>query len=69
MKIYDKNQLLGHKKMHLTNKGTALSISGIKGSLANYKQHLQRIIANTNLHTIQWINIYRSHITLTTFKA
>tara|TARA_R110002111_G_scaffold150595_1_gene217413 strand:- start:161 stop:952 length:792 start_codon:yes stop_codon:yes gene_type:complete len=67
--IYNNQQLLGHKKMYLTAKDTALLISGIKGSFTNYKQHIQRIIANTTLQTIQWINIYRSQITLTTVKA
>jgi len=68
VEIYDKNQLLGNKKMHLINEVTALCLSACKGSLNNYQQHLQRMIANTNLQTIQWINIYRSHITLTTVE-
>jgi GxxExxY protein len=69
VEIYDNKQLLGKKKMHLTSENTALFISGIQGNLSHYKQHLQRIITNTSLHRIQWINIYRSQITLTTIEG
>lgn len=67
--IYDQNQIIGQKPMHLLSEKCALVLTGTGNHLANYRQNLKRITENSSLEQIQWVNLYRSQITLTTITS
>lgn len=59
---------IGHQKHYLLNETTALHISSLKSGFDTYKNHLLRILKNTRLQTIQWINFGGKIINCTTLQ-
>lgn len=68
VEILLKSKPIGHKKHYLLNKDTALHISSLKTGIEPYKNQLLRILKNTKLDSIQWINFGSKKILFTTLK-
>lgn len=67
--IYDQQQIIGQKPMYLLSETCALVFTGTSNHLTNHLSHVKRITENSSLQHIQWINLYRSQITLTTVTS
>lgn len=50
----------------LCDSHTAFKLSTFEGNNGPYRNNLRRLLKNTSLETIQWINISRNHITFET---
>jgi GxxExxY protein len=61
--IVSGSKKIGHHEMLMASPNTALAISALE-DLADYRHHLQRLLASTELKAISWINFQLGHIQL-----
>ena len=60
--------VVGQQPMRLLTSDSAFRITNINRptDIEQFKQHLQRVLAHTNLKSIQWINMTLRHVTFQT---
>jgi GxxExxY protein len=58
---------IGHQELTMISENTALAITGLE-ELSDYRLHLQRLVSNTNLSAISWINLRLGRIQLQQIK-
>jgi len=66
VKIYLDGTYIGKQKMQLLDSNTILHFSGISKAVKSYETHIRKLLANTDLNHIQWINFNKNKITLKT---
>ena len=59
-------EVVGGQKVKLLDDLTAFAITGVKGELGLYEEHLRRLLRHTNLQTIQWLNMANHDIVFKT---
>jgi hypothetical protein len=59
-------QELSYQKAHLLNQNTAFKLTAVGDHLDAVEEHLQRFLHHTQLRALQWANIHRHEIQLTT---
>lgn len=58
---------IGHQELTMISEDTALAVTGLE-ELTDYRLHLQRLLSNTSLLAISWINLRLGHIQLQQLK-
>jgi len=66
--LYDEGNSIGRIQCHLLNPSTMIHASGITKQFNPYRRNLERILRNTRLSFIQWINFAGRSITLETIN-
>lgn len=59
---------LGFQRIHLLNQHTAFRLSGVRGDIHQYGDHLRRFLLLTRLDTVQWVNFDHHNVTFVTVR-
>jgi GxxExxY protein len=66
VQIVYNNKIVGEQKMQLLNNETAFHLSGITKIFKGYENHLRRLITQTTIKNVQWVNFDKHNITMKT---
>lgn len=66
--IFQSQKKVGQQPGILLNETTALHISAISKDKEAYKKHLSRLLQNTELNQLQWVNLHNRTATLSTLQ-
>ena len=58
--------VLGNQRFHLLDETTAFRVTAVTKDIQACEMHLRRLLANTNLKAIQWINLNQHKVTFRT---
>jgi len=64
--IYYKNRIIEKQKMYLLDDKTAFHVSAITRSLKGYEKNIKRLIKNSDIENVQWINFNKRDVVLKT---
>jgi GxxExxY protein len=65
--ILSGTKIIGHQEMTMASEDAALAITALD-ELDDYRHHLRRLLSNTGLSAISWINLRLGHIQLQQIK-
>ena len=65
--ILSGTKTIGHQELTMISEDTALAVTGLE-ELSEYRLHLQRLLSNTGLTAISWINLRLGRIQLQQIK-
>jgi hypothetical protein len=69
VEILYNGKTVGKQKMLLLDDKTAFHLSAITRAFAGYEKNIKRLIKNTRITTVQWINMNHGKIKLKTIST
>jgi GxxExxY protein len=68
VEIYSESRPLGKQNFNLLNEDTAFAFTTKHKDAGSMRDHLERLLRHTKLKAIQWINLNRHRVELTTLR-
>ena len=68
VELHDGDQLLGTHRVQFHGDGHAFVVTSLSRDQAAYRRHLDVLLAHTRLNCIQWINLNRARVEITTIE-